>query len=171
MEVMQLDEDDSKESGLNKAHVQIVLESKDGREFVMSAKDASLSNMLGLLLHRASTEPKQWSSTVLSVMDPFMLKPMILLIIEYAPGLLHIPVTLVDGDTLALVVGYLNHHQGIQPAAIETPLRSRIMSNVCADSWYAFSLSFAFSRVNSYAFAKIGTLILSMCCNGRNCTP
>jgi len=48
-----------------------------------------------------------------------------------------IPMPGVKGDILARVVDYMNHHKGTEPPIIEKPLRSKVMKEVCKDSWDA----------------------------------
>lgn len=43
----------------------------------------------------------------------------------------------VKSDVLAKVVEYMNYHKGEEPPIIEKPLRSKIMKDVCKDSWDA----------------------------------
>ena len=42
----------------------------------------------------------------------------------------------VRGEILGRVIEYMNHHKGTEPPIIEKPLRSKIMKDVCKDSWY-----------------------------------
>jgi S-phase kinase-associated protein 1 len=48
-----------------------------------------------------------------------------------------VPLPGVEGPILVLVVAYMNHHKGVEPPIIEKPLRSKIMREVCKDSWDA----------------------------------
>lgn len=48
-----------------------------------------------------------------------------------------VPLPGVEGPILELVAEYMNHHQGVEPPIIEKPLRSKIMREVCKDSWDA----------------------------------
>jgi len=48
-----------------------------------------------------------------------------------------VPIPGVKSDILALVVEYMNHHNGTEPAIIEKPLRSKVMKDVCKDAWDA----------------------------------
>lgn len=48
-----------------------------------------------------------------------------------------IPVLSVDKETLALVVEFMNHHEGTEPERPEKPLRHKEMSQVCNDPWDA----------------------------------
>jgi S-phase kinase-associated protein 1 len=43
----------------------------------------------------------------------------------------------VEATILQLVVDYMTHHKGVEPAIIEKPLRSKNMKDVCKDSWDA----------------------------------
>merc|ERR1712242_549458 len=43
----------------------------------------------------------------------------------------------VDGDTLSLIVKYLEHHEGKEPAEIAKPIRSVKMEKIVEDSWDA----------------------------------
>ena len=40
-------------------------------------------------------------------------------------------------SVLEQIVSYLNHHKGKLPPAVETPLRSNVMREVCSDPWDA----------------------------------
>merc|ERR1712045_57518 len=46
-----------------------------------------------------------------------------------------VPLPGVEGPILLLVTEYMNHHKGVEPPIIEKPLRSKIMREVCKDSW------------------------------------
>jgi len=48
-----------------------------------------------------------------------------------------VPMPGVKGDILAKVVEYMNHHKGTEPPIIEKPLRSKVLKDVCKDSWDA----------------------------------
>jgi len=48
-----------------------------------------------------------------------------------------VPLPGVEGPILLLVTEYMNHHKGVEPPIIEKPLRSKIMREVCKDSWDA----------------------------------
>jgi len=48
-----------------------------------------------------------------------------------------VPLPGVEGPILELVVEYMDHHKGVEPPIIEKPLRSKVMSEVCKDSWDA----------------------------------
>jgi len=48
-----------------------------------------------------------------------------------------VPLPGVEGPILELVTEYMNHHKGVEPPIIEKPLRSKIMREVCKDSWDA----------------------------------
>jgi len=48
-----------------------------------------------------------------------------------------LPMPGVKAEVLAKVVDYMNHHQGVEPPLIEKPLRSRLMKDVCRDTWDA----------------------------------
>ena len=48
-----------------------------------------------------------------------------------------VPIPGVAADILQLVCDYMNHHQGVEPACIESPLRSKLMKDVCKDAWDA----------------------------------
>jgi len=48
-----------------------------------------------------------------------------------------VPMPGVKGDVLAKIVEYASHHKGTEPPIIEKPLRSKIMKDVCKDSWDA----------------------------------
>jgi len=43
----------------------------------------------------------------------------------------------VKGDILALIVDYMNHHEGTEPPIVEKPLRSKVMKDVVKDVWDA----------------------------------
>ena len=47
------------------------------------------------------------------------------------------PVPRVDGATLALVVDYLKHHDGVVPGKIPCPVRSKEMKDIVSDPWDA----------------------------------
>jgi S-phase kinase-associated protein 1 len=48
-----------------------------------------------------------------------------------------IPVPSVLGDTLALVVEYMNHHKGVPGQLPEKPLKSKNMNEIVTDQWDA----------------------------------
>ena len=48
-----------------------------------------------------------------------------------------IQVKQVDGDTLQLIVKYLKHHKGKEPAEIAKPIRSVKMEKIVEDTWDA----------------------------------
>jgi len=48
-----------------------------------------------------------------------------------------IQVKQVDGDTLQLIVDYLNHHKGTEPDEIAKPIRSVKMEKIVGDQWDA----------------------------------
>jgi S-phase kinase-associated protein 1 len=48
-----------------------------------------------------------------------------------------VPIMNVNSEILELVVEYMNHHKGVEPRDIDKPLRSKIMTEVCEDSWDA----------------------------------
>merc|ERR1712051_688140 len=48
-----------------------------------------------------------------------------------------IQVKQVEGDILKLVVEYLNHHKGKEPAEIAKPIRSVKMEKIVEDTWDA----------------------------------
>ena len=48
-----------------------------------------------------------------------------------------IQVKQVDGDTLSLIVKYLEHHEGKEPAEIAKPIRSVKMEKIVEDTWDA----------------------------------
>merc|ERR1719453_1062652 len=48
-----------------------------------------------------------------------------------------IPIPGVEGAILDKVIEYMVHHEGVEPAIIEKPLRSKIMKDVCKDAWDA----------------------------------
>ena len=48
-----------------------------------------------------------------------------------------IPLPGVAGNILALVVNYMKHHNGTEPAIIDKPLRSKIMKDVVKNAWDA----------------------------------
>merc|ERR1711953_500218 len=48
-----------------------------------------------------------------------------------------IQVKQVDGDTLELIVRYLEHHKGKEPAEIAKPIRSVKMEKIVEDTWDA----------------------------------
>jgi len=48
-----------------------------------------------------------------------------------------VPLPGVEGPILQLVVEYMQHHKGVEPAIIEKPLRSKVMKDVCKDDWDA----------------------------------
>lgn len=47
-----------------------------------------------------------------------------------------VPIPSAKSDILKLVVDYMKHHQGTEPAIIEKPLRSSVMKDVC-NQWDA----------------------------------
>jgi len=55
---------------------------------------------------------------------------------ENDPSATDLPVE-VKGEVLALVVEYMNHHGGTEPAIVEKPLRSKVMKDVVKDAWDA----------------------------------
>ena len=48
-----------------------------------------------------------------------------------------IPLPGVKSDALEVIINYMNHHLGTEPPIVEKPLRSKIMKDVCKDSWDA----------------------------------
>ena len=48
-----------------------------------------------------------------------------------------IQVKQVDGDTLKMIVDYLKHHKGVEPAEIAKPIRSVKMEKIVEDPWDA----------------------------------
>jgi hypothetical protein len=48
-----------------------------------------------------------------------------------------VPIMDVNSEILELVVEYMIHHKGVEPRAIDKPLRSKVMTEVCEDSWDA----------------------------------
>jgi len=57
--------------------------------------------------------------------------------IENDSSAVEVPLPGVEGPILELVSEYMEHHQGVEPAIIEKPLRSKVMKDVCKDSWDA----------------------------------
>jgi len=53
------------------------------------------------------------------------------------PNATEIPMPGVKADILGKIVEYANHHKGTEPPIIEKPLRSKVMKDVCKDSWDA----------------------------------
>lgn len=43
----------------------------------------------------------------------------------------------VEGDILELILNYMNHHKGTEPAIIDKPLRSKVMKDVCKTAFDA----------------------------------
>ena len=58
-------------------------------------------------------------------------------IIEGDQEATQIQVKQVDGDTLELIVNYLKHHKGQEPAEIAKPIRSVKMEKIVEDNWDA----------------------------------
>jgi len=56
--------------------------------------------------------------------------------VESDPSVVDLPVD-VKSDVLALIVEYMNHHKGTEPAIVEKPLRSKVMASVVKDVWDA----------------------------------
>jgi len=48
-----------------------------------------------------------------------------------------VPIPGVQGAILQLVVDYMSHHKGQEPALVDKPLRSKVMRDVCQDKWDA----------------------------------
>jgi len=48
-----------------------------------------------------------------------------------------VPIPGVKSEILEEVIKYMNHHKGTEPPIIEKPLRSKVMKDVCKDSWDA----------------------------------
>jgi len=57
--------------------------------------------------------------------------------IENDSSATEVPLPGVTGPILSLVTQYMQHHKGVEPPIIEKPLRSKIMREVCKDSWDA----------------------------------
>merc|ERR1712025_410760 len=57
--------------------------------------------------------------------------------IENDSSATEVPLPGVEGPILKLVTEYMNHHKGVEPPIIDKPLRSKIMREVCKDSWDA----------------------------------
>ena len=49
----------------------------------------------------------------------------------------NLPIPNVGNEILKLVVMYMNHHEGVEPPIIATPLRYNDMKEVCNDKWDA----------------------------------
>lgn len=47
------------------------------------------------------------------------------------------PAPCIKGNIMALIIEYMNHHQGLEPPIIEKPLRDKKMEKVCQDKWDA----------------------------------
>jgi len=50
---------------------------------------------------------------------------------------IEVPIPGVKAEILEEVIKYMNHHKGTEPPIIEKPLRSKVMKDVCKDSWDA----------------------------------
>jgi len=48
-----------------------------------------------------------------------------------------LPLLGVKADVLQKVIDFMTHHKGTEPPIIEKPLRSKLMKDVCRDSWDA----------------------------------
>jgi hypothetical protein len=48
-----------------------------------------------------------------------------------------VPLPGVDGPILKLVTKYMQHHEGVEPPIVESPLKSTVMKEVCQDKWDA----------------------------------
>ena len=48
-----------------------------------------------------------------------------------------VPLPGVKSPSLKLVVEYMRHHAAVEPAIVESPLRSKLMKDVCKDTWDA----------------------------------
>jgi hypothetical protein len=48
-----------------------------------------------------------------------------------------VPIPGVSSGILELIVIYMNEHKGVEPPIIETPLRSKVMKEVCSHKWDA----------------------------------
>ena len=48
-----------------------------------------------------------------------------------------IKIDTIDPKILELVIEYMRHHKGVEPPLIEKPLKSKVMKDVCKDSWDA----------------------------------
>jgi len=57
--------------------------------------------------------------------------------IENDSSATEVPLPGVEGTILKLVTEYMDHHKGVEPPIIDKPLRSKIMREVCKDSWDA----------------------------------
>jgi len=57
--------------------------------------------------------------------------------IENDSSATEVPLPGVEGAILKLVTEYMDHHKGVEPPIIDKPLRSKIMREVCKDSWDA----------------------------------
>lgn len=57
--------------------------------------------------------------------------------IENDQGATEVPLPGVEGAILKEVVKYMEHHKGVEPPIVEKPLRSKVMKEVCQDSWDA----------------------------------
>lgn len=53
------------------------------------------------------------------------------------PAAKKLPILRVTGDTLKLVVEYMQHHKSVEPNIIPKPLRSKNMQDVVDDPWDA----------------------------------
>jgi len=66
-----------------------------------------------------------------------MMSKLVSNIVEGDSEAMNIEVKQVDGPTLELIVDYLKHHQGKEPAEIAKPIRSVKMEKIVEDPWDA----------------------------------
>jgi len=57
--------------------------------------------------------------------------------IENDQSATEVPLPGVEGPILLEVIRYMEHHRGVEPPIVEKPLRSKVMKEVCQDSWDA----------------------------------
>merc|ERR1712029_312935 len=71
-----------------------------------------------------------------------------------------IQVKQVDGQTLQLIVKYLKHHRGKEPAEIAKPIRSVKMEKIVEDTWDAEYINAHAKRaLLQLGCAKVATMI------------
>jgi S-phase kinase-associated protein 1 len=116
----------------------ITLVSKDNVKVRVSRRDAALSNLI---------------TTVMQCGNSFIVIYLLILNVILDSETTEINVPNVDEASLLMVVQYLEHHQGIEPAEIQRPLRSSNM-HVIVETWDA-------DFINSFKTGKIFQLILA----------
>lgn len=57
--------------------------------------------------------------------------------VESDPEAKEVAIPGVTGNILELVISYMKHHKGTEPALIDKPLRSKVMKDVCKDPFDA----------------------------------